>query len=330
MHSILDRPYDPITPHILTSYVSFPGQITADGAISQLRNMANLPDISYLYVTDSENTLLGVLPTRRLLSASPETQLFEIMQRELVAIPAHVNVQRALEFFTEHKYLGFPVVDSDNKLVGVIDVSFFTHEVLDLAKRRPIDELFESLGVHMSNVHTSTPWGAFRFRFPWFMATITSGSCCALLSSFFGKTLEESIVLAFFLTLVLGLSESMAVQAMTVAIQFLHASAKPSFRTFVASAIKELAAALLLALGCANLVFAIIMAWYRSAEDGIVIAGSIVICMTGASLIGICIPTILHAMKMNFRIAAGPLSLALTDLFALTSYFTIATLVLRH
>ena len=113
-----------------------------------------------------------------------------------------------------HKFLAFPVVDEQGRIVGVVDVSFFTEEVFDIVAGQ--EEVFEAIGFHVAQVREASPLRAFRFRFPWLLATIGSGTVCALLAAAFELTLAKSLVLAFFLTLVLGLAESVSVQSMTI------------------------------------------------------------------------------------------------------------------
>src|SRR2546426_5148193 len=95
-----------------------------------------------------------------------------------------------------------------------------------------MDELFEAIGFHISQVRDASPVRAFRFRFPWLLATIGSGLLCAVLASAFELTLAKSIALAFFLTLVLALGESVSIQSMTLTIQALH-TMRPTLRWYV-------------------------------------------------------------------------------------------------
>ena len=71
-----------------------------------------------------------------------------------------------------------------------------------------LKDVFEAIGFHVAQVRDALPLRAFRFRFPWLLATIGSGTLCALLAGRFEVTLARSLVPAFFLTLVLGLGES--------------------------------------------------------------------------------------------------------------------------
>ncbi len=283
--------------------------------------------IVYFYVVDDGDRLVGVVPTRRLLTAPLGQRVSEVMISRVVAIPASATVLEACEAFLLHKFLAFPVVDEQRRIVGVVDVGLLSEEAFDLAEREQTDALFESIGFRVSQVRDASPVRAFRFRFPWLLATIGSGTMCALLASAYEVTLARSIVLAFFLTLVLGLGESVSVQSMTLTIQALRAT-KPTFGWYVRAFRREAGTAVLLGTACGTVVGLIVWLWRGAAMAGVAIGGSILLALCAACLFGLSVPALLHALKLDPKIAAGPVTLAVTDIFTLLFYFSLATLLL--
>ena len=284
--------------------------------------------VVYFYVVDEEERLVGVLPTRRLLTSAPDVHLRDIMGHKVLSIPATASIMEGCEAFVLHKLLAFPVVDKDKRILGVVDVGLLAEEAFDMAEREETDALFESIGFRISQVRDASPWQAFRYRFPWLLATIVSGTICAVLAGFFEVTLAESLILAFFLTLVLGLGESVSIQSVAVTIQVLRA-AEPSFKWYVRTLRREAGTALLLGLACGALVGLIAWAWRGTGLEGFVIGGSIFLSLCMACFLGLTVPTVLHALKLDPKVAAGPLTLALTDICTLLFYFGVATWLLR-
>jgi magnesium transporter len=233
----------------------------------------------------------------------------------------------ASELFILHRFLAIPILDADHRMVAVLDVNAFSEQVLDLAERKNVDTLFESIGFRVSEARDASPIRAFRIRFPWLIATIAGGTACALLASVFGATLAQSIILAFFMTLVLGLAESVASQSMTLAVQLLRSN-KPTLRWFAAAASREGATALMLGLVCGAVVGGIVMAWHGDVLAAGAIGGSIASAVLCAALLGLGIPTALHALKLDPRVAAGPLTLAITDLATIGIYFSMGSALL--
>jgi len=154
-----------------------------------------------------------------------------------------------------------------------------------------------------------------------------SGTACALLASAFALTLAQSLVLAFFLTLVLGLGESVSIQSMTVTIQALRAT-RPTLRWYLRTFRREVATALLLGAACGLVVGAIVWFWRGAGWPALVIGSSILSSLFMACLLGLSIPSLLHALRLDPKIAAGPLTLALADVTTLLLYFSIANWLL--
>src|SRR5262249_39332813 len=256
------------------------------------------------------------------------------MVRRVVAIPATATVLDACEFFVLYKFFAFPVVDEQRRVVGLIDVSLFAEEILGEREDQPKpaapvrDDIFEVLGFHLEQIRGASPWRVFRFRFPWLLVTVTAGTICAVLAGAFEATLAHSLVVAFFLTMVLGLNESVAAQSMSVTIQMLRSASVT--RSWFASALRrEFATAFLIGIGCGTVVTGIVLLWRDDFIAAFAIGGSIALSLISASLFGLGVPSLLHRLKLDPKIAAGPITLALADVFALIIYFTTTSLVLR-
>src|SRR5205814_2569403 len=110
-------------------------------------------------------------------------------------------------------------------------------------------------GFHLEQIREKSPWLVFRFRFPWLLVTVSAGTACAVLAGAFEATLARSLVIAFFLTMVLGLNESVSAQSMSVTIQMLR-SAPVTWSWFATALRRELITAVLIGLGCGIIVAA--------------------------------------------------------------------------
>jgi magnesium transporter len=319
----------PVTQFIRRDFARLRAAMTVGEALDALRREGIGEKIVSFYVLDEEARLAGVLPTRRLLTAALDQRIGEVMIKRVVAIPGHATLLEACEFFVLHKFLAFPVVDEEGHILGLIDVGLFTEEVFDIAEREQHEDVFETIGFHVSQVRDAGPLQAFRFRFPWLLATIVSGTACALLASAFKLTLAQSLVIAFFLTLVLGLGESVSMQSMTVTIQALHAM-RPTLQWYLRTLGKELATSMLLGAACGLLVGGIVWFWLEAGWAALVIGSSILVSLFMACLLGLSIPSLLHALRLDPKIAAGPLTLALADLVTLLLYLSIARWLLGN
>ena len=216
--------------------------------------------IHYFYVVDEQETLVGVVPTRVLLSAAPEQLVRDVMITHVVAIPDWATVLIASEYFATRRLLAFPVVNDAGQLRGVVDVGLFTDEVIDLAKQT-YDDIFQLIGVH--GTAQSSTWVAFRDRFPWLLCNIAGGLLAAFIASRFEHLLQEVVVLSLFIPIVLALGESVSMQALTLTLQSLADGPIVWSRLFSALW-KEFRTAMLLGLACGGVVGLVVLALARA------------------------------------------------------------------
>src|SRR6266571_6909781 len=325
-----------VVEHARKDFPLLDADMTVAEALDRIRREGIGERVIYFFAVDADKRLVGVLPTRRLLTAALETRLREIMVRRVIAIPASASVLDACEFFVLYKFFAFPVVDEHRHVVGVIDASLFADEILQAGesedRHRPAapvrDDVFEILGFHLEQIRGASPWRVFRFRFPWLLVTVAAGTFSAILAHLFEATLARSLVLAFFLTMVLALNESVSMQSMSVTIHALRSISVTS--GWLASAFRrEVVTALLLGLACGLVVSAIVFMWRNDLAGAFVIGGSIAVSLVSACVLGLGVPSLLHRFKLDPKIAAGPVTLALADFVALVIYFTSAWVVLR-
>src|SRR5262249_27836420 len=150
--------------------------------------------IIYFYVVDREDRLQGVVPTRRLLLSPPERPLADLMVKQVVALPAHATVLDACEFFIQHRFLAFPVVDDERRLLGAVDVELYTEELGALGgddEGHTFDDLFQLIGVHLARAQQTSPVAAFRTRFPWLLCNLGGGILAAFLSGIYEEELSR-------------------------------------------------------------------------------------------------------------------------------------------
>ena len=326
----------PVADHARKDFPLLDANMTVGHALERIRREGVGERVIYFYVVDEQKRLVGVMPTRRLLTAPFETPLSEMMVRRVVAVPATATILDACEFFVLYKFLAFPVVDDKRRVIGIIDANLFAEEILEAGDREDLhaagepvgSEFFEALGFRLEQIRVASPWRSFQFRFPWLLVTVMGGTLSAILARFFEATLARSLVLAFFLTMVLALNESVSMQSMSVTIHALRSISVTS--GWLASAFRrEAITALLLGVACGLVVGAIVFMWRNDLAGAFVIGGSIALSLVSACGLGLAVPSLLHRFKLDLKIAAGPVTLAIADFVALVIYFTSAWLVLR-
>ncbi|HYE84946.1 MAG TPA: magnesium transporter [Vicinamibacterales bacterium] len=316
--------HEPIMPLARPPQVVLQPEQTIAEAVAVIRSHGDAAKIHYFYVVDGGDKLIGVVPARRLLAAAQEKTVAEIMVDNVVAIPDWATVLIASEYFATRRLLAFPVVDGSGRLLGVVDVNLFTDDVIDLAKRT-YDDIFQLIGVH--GTEQGSPWMAFRDRFPWLLCNIAGGLLAAFIASRYEHLLQEVVVLALFIPIVLALGESVSMQALTLTMQSL-ADGPIVWTSLFRSLWKECKTATLLGIGCGVVVGLAVYAWRGQMNVAGSILVAIALSMVIACLLGVLVPSVLRVLRADPRIAAGPVVLASADVVTLLLYFGLGSRLL--
>jgi magnesium transporter len=319
---------EPLSKHIRRDFVTLRQNQTVHNAADSLRKHATAGEILYLYVIDDQSHLVGVVPVRALLTAEPQTQISSIMTPSPISILSTDTVLHACELFTEHRFLALPVVDSENKIVGIVDINLFTDEVLNSDRLRQAGNIFQLIGVHISLGKSVSSWAGFKSRFPWLLCNLSSGLICALIASRYELLISQIAVLAMFITVVLAMAESVSIQAMTLTLQVLLQE-QISFRRIIRGIRKEFFISVLIGAVSGIVVGLTAFFWKGNILQGIAVAVSILFAVITACLLGVIVPTAVRTLKVDPKIASGPIVLATADIATLIFYFTIAGWLLR-
>ncbi len=288
---------------------------TVAQSVARIRVATAGERIAYFYVTDREDHLMGVVPARRLIVASPETLLQEIMIGPAITVPETATLREALAVLSSRRLMAVPLVDEHNHLNGVIDLEHYTSDAIDASRRESAETLFQILGVHIERERASL-WSQFRSRFPWLLFNIASGLVAAAITGAFQYTLQRMVALAFFFPVVMGIAESVSMIAVTLGVQHVQHGDHGFAHEFRMGPV--------LGLGAGALVAAAALIWIGSPTLAAVLCGSIVIGASSGTALGLALPRVVHRWQLDPKIAAGPAVLALTDIATLFAYLMLA------
>ena len=313
----------PVRDHLRRDYTRLGADWTVGEAAAWLRDHPPGEKIAYFYVLDGEGRLCGVASSRGLLLSPPERPLSEVMIRETVTLPATASVREACEALLRQRLLAFPVVDESGVLLGVVDAELYTEEILRLDNPAGRDDLFQQIGVHTADAVPRSPWRAFLKRFPWLGCNLAAGLLAAFLSSVFEGVLKREVALAFFIPLVLNLAESVSSQSVSLALQLLHGP-PPTWRSMLSRLRRETATGAMLGLGAGAVVALAALAWLRKPGVSLALMGGVAGGVAGSAVLGMTLPISLRLLRLDPRVAAGPVALAGADVVTILLYLSLA------
>src|SRR6187401_578438 len=189
--------------------------LTVGEAITELQSNREVEMVFYLYVVDDRRHLVGVVSLRRLLLVSPETPLKRIMATDLISARVDMDQEEVARQVAAYNLLAIPVVDQENKLVGVITVD----DVIDVIKDEATEDIYRLAGV-AGDERAFTPAGeSLRKRLPWLGINLITAFLAASVVALFENTIDQITALAVFMPIVAGMGGNAATQTLTVIVR---------------------------------------------------------------------------------------------------------------
>ncbi|MCP5227129.1 magnesium transporter [Accumulibacter sp.] len=320
VESLLQYSPDSAGGIMTTDIFSLPHTLTVEQAIENIRSHEDVEMVFYLYLTDEEGGLAGVVSLRQLLLTAPGTLLNKIMNRRVMKVTTDDDQTTVARLVDKYRLLAIPVVDEENVLVGMITVD----DVIDVIEEETTRDILKMAGTDESETLTQSAFKIARIRLPWLLAAFVGGLAATAVIGRFEAILAEVLVLGAFLPVVMGMAGNVGVQSATVAVRGL-ATGAIDVRDTVPLVLKELRVGLLL-----GSFYGVILAVYGylihdSVALGEVVGLTILVNMTGAALLAVLLPMLFERMKVDPAVATGPFVTTAIDIFGVLNYFVIAS-----
>ncbi|MBU8596245.1 magnesium transporter [Niallia circulans] len=303
-------------------FVRLSVESTAKEVIEELRESA--PDaetIYYLYVVDKDQRLAGVVSLRDLIIAVPEMTVDEIMSTQVVSVNENEDQEDVARLIQEYDFLAVPVVTPDKRLVGIITVD----DVMDVLEEEITEDFGEFTASRGATDLSLTAFTAAKKRAPWLILLMFFGLITANIIGQFEQTLEQVVLLAAFMPMLMGTAGNTGTQSLAVAVR---AIATGSFeRGGVMRTVKrELGTGVMLGITCMIVLMGIISLFYKGNFLLAFIVGiSLFFALSVAAVIGATVPIIINKLKIDPAVASGPFITTMNDIVSLLIYFTVAT-----
>ena len=297
---------------------------TAGEAIASIRAAAAATPgvITYLYVVDARDHLVGVVGLRNLVIAEDGDTLQGLMTADPVAVQTSTPEDECLRLFRRHRYLGLPVTDGDGVLMGVI--------LADLLMRLSDQEASGGL---LGIFGARGPWaadsvlGTARSRLPWLLANLGTAFLAAVAVAVFQDTIAAVVALAVFLPVIAGQAGNAGVQTVTVLVEMLATTETDS--AVVRRVLRrELKAAVLHGLVIGLIVGLAATAFAQSVLFGAIVAAGMLIAMLVAGAGGALIPLGLRRIGLNPALGSGVLVTTVTDVVGFLALLGLAAALL--
>ena len=299
--------------------------ITAGEAITALQGSREFEMVFYLYVIDVRRHLVGVVSLRRLLLVPPSTPLKRIMTTDLISVRADMDQEEVARQVASYNLLAIPVVDEENKLVGVITVD----DVIDVIKDEATEDVYRLAGVAGDDRVFTRASESLRKRMPWLQVNLMTAFMAASVVALFEGTIAKVSALAVFMPVVAGMGGNAATQTLTVIVRGI-ALGELTWANTRKALLKEATVGLANGIGCGLVAALVVWLWKGNAWLGGIIGAAMVINMFVAATAGTLIPLALRAMKVDPALASSVFITTLTDVFGFLSFLGLGTVFLKY
>jgi magnesium transporter len=307
-------------------FVAVPADASAAQAIGAIRQLVDEAETAnYVYVIDAERRLLGVLSSYRLLLSPPETPVNELMAPSTVRVRASADQEAAARLLTDRNLLAIPVVDDDDRLLGIItedDVA----DVLQAEATEDIERLGGSQPLNIPYRLASVPL-LIRKRVFWLLLLFVAAGYTGTVLQSFQNELAEVVALSFFIPLLIGTGGNIGSQTVTLIVRAMALN-EVALRDIGWVVFKEMRVAFFL--GAVMALAGFLRAYLLNVDPdiGIVVALTLVVISIWSAIVAAALPLILRRMRVDPAVVSAPLITTVVDGTGLIIYFEIARIVL--
>lgn len=289
----------------------------------ELRRQAeDVEKVYSIYVVDELNKLVGVLSLKRLLFASPKTQIRDLYQdKNLIFVKTNDSSEKVARIMEKYDLVSVPVVDLQNKLVGRITID----DVIDIIKEEADKDFQLASGLSEKVESNSSIWRTSRARLPWLFIGMLGGILSAQVISKFEGNISALPALAFFIPLITAMGGNVGVQSSAIVVQSLAKGSDP-FDSILSKVTKEALQGILNGVLCASLIFGIAYL-FNDLKLAMVVSISLFTVIIFAAVFGTMIPLVLNRYKVDPALASGPFITTLNDVLGLFIYFTVGMIL---
>lgn len=312
-----------------TEFISLPADMTAEEAIHRLREIAPAAEIIYyVYVVDDKTRLIGVISLRDLIAAEDGTLLKEVMYPNVISVPADMDQEEVARVVARYDLLAIPVVDDQQRLLGIITVD----DILDVVEEEATEDIYRLVGtseVQGVDLVEASVIKVAQNRLPWLIISLLGGLLSGSIIGIFEHTLQSVVLLAVFIPVIMDMGGNVGTQSSTVFVRGI-ATGEIEPHEIWRYLFKEIRVGITMGLVCGLLIALAAFIWQGIPILGIVVGLSMFITVTFAALIGTLIPLVFNRMGMDPALTAGPFVTTIKDVTGLLIYFWIANLFMER
>lgn len=324
IEELLKYPADTAGGMMTTEFCALPADMTVEDTIRKFQKEVELDHIFYVYVVNESGQLVGCLSLRKLLQTKPEVKISEMMITDVIKVRTDTDQEEVAKMVARYNLLALPVVDDNDRLVGIVTVD----DVVDVIREEATEDMLRMGGAGDIDALEKSSFKSARSRLPWLLVSLLGGLVAFHVMGYFQAIFQSSIMLAFFIPLLMGMNGNIAIQASSIVMSGL-ATGKIQLDKVGPPLWKELKIGLLF-----GVIYGIIVGTFAEIQYGetfihlgLVVGGALILSMTLAAVMGAFLPIFFEKFKMDPALSTGPFVTAVVDILGIIIYLVLASTV---
>lgn len=332
INELLKYPEDSAGSIMTTEFIVLRPDMTAEMAIKRIRRTGVDKETIYTcYVTDANNKLIGITTVKDLLLAEDDELVKSIMEENVISVTTLADQEQVAQMFSNYNFLALPVVDNENRLVGIVTID----DAIDVIQEEATEDIEKMAAVLPSDkpyMKTSI-FGLYKKRAPWLLILMLSATFTSAIISSFEAVLANVLILSSFIPMITGSGGNAGSQASVSVIRALSLG-EIQFKSIFLVLWKEFRVSILcgITLAAANFVKLLLFDLHGQ-ENAFMIALVISLTLVGtiimAKLVGSSLPLLASKIGFDPAVMANPLISTVCDSLSLLIYFGVAKLILH-
>ena len=336
INQILRYPENSAGSIMTTEYVALRPRMTVEESITRIRRQGVDKETIYTcYVIDTDRTLLGLVTVKDLLLCEDDdTQISDIMLTNLISVTTQDDQEEVARMFSKYNFLALPVVDKENRMVGIVTFD----DAMDVMQDEATEdmEIMAAITPSEKSYMSSSPWELFKHRIPWLLILMVSATFTGMIISSFESSLSALPILTMFIPMLMDTGGNSGSQSSVTVIRALSLD-ELHFKDIFSVMWKEVRTALLCGLALAAVCFAKVLLIDRllMGNETVSFAVDVTVCLTlgvtvvVAKIVGCSLPLIAKRLGFDPAVMASPFITTIVDAMSLLLYFLFAKSILH-
>ena len=330
LNMLLRYPRDSAGSIMTTEFVALKKNMTVDQAFRIIRQVAIDKETIYTcYITDENRRLIGVISAKTLLISPLDAVLGDIMDDRVIFVQTHTDREEAARKFNKYDFLALPVVDNEERLVGIITVD----DAIDVIQEEQEEDfsIMAAITPAETSYVKSSVWSLWSARIPWLLILTLTATFTGMIITGFENALKVCVALTAFIPMLMGTGGNAGSQASTTIVRGLSLGEIETADIWHVLW-KELRVSLLCAVSLAAVTFGKVMLIDRlllnnpdvTLSVAAVVAATLALTVVCAKLLGCSLPLLAKKIGLDPAVMANPFITTVVDTVSLLLYFLIA------